>query len=258
MYTTRFRISLCLILVTSFATTTWAKSLTNSTVCIKRVCFECKDVNCNEIEKTFISATAWFYKSGKFLVTARHVASGMGLTSNDWSEIELWRPDATGQLILTDKISARSYYEHSFFTDGIAILELERPVQKIKPLKIRTSPLLKGERLKSLGFFGKKAHFAEGRFLFQESVAKGNRSNFALFEMRNREDIAALDYGSSGAPLLDWRGNVVAIATISMSYSQKSADGEEMPSSAPRGEGTNKGVPLSVLRDFKLVDIGKD
>jgi hypothetical protein len=63
----------------------------------------------------------------------------------------------------------------------------------------------------SFGYPGNRLRFAEGRFV--QYGAGDDFPGFALLELYDGNDRLAVDYGASGAPVLDCNGRVVAVVS---------------------------------------------
>lgn len=202
-----------------------------------------------------VSGTAWFLGSSNCLVTITHVANSMLLSSNQWREIEVAHFDTNGVLISWEKTQVTiaasfRYTDH----DGITVLCLKWPFGGVKPLPIRTKLLSLDEEVFSIGYSEKNLSIAKGRFVCYEKATLCNtgRVGLAYFELRNGNPIA-LDFGSSGAPVVDQEGKVVSVVstTISQKVDLRVPGVKPMRVSSPHGQPTNIGIPTPELVFFK-------
>jgi len=196
------------------------------------------------------TGTAWFHKSGKYLVTALHVVNVMNITNN-WEDVAIYQPDAAGKLILKKTIPMRLNFVYPIRADGVAILELKQKFKKAKPLHIRTTSPVVGEKLTGIGYFDGRVHYSKGNCAKFDLFGKTNQPNEVFLELRNARDSIALDAGSSGGPVFDKEGHVVAIVIASTSLSLTFGDGSKLRIAAPNGYATNIGIPLSEMAQVK-------
>jgi len=187
-----------------------------------------------------IRGTAWFLSTTS-MVTAEHVAAAMTLSGHDWKEVEILDGERRQSAAVRRLSLAGSQAEK------IAVLELKAAFSAARGLELRMQPLAPEEPLVSLAYPGNRLRFAAGRF-----VEYGNSDRFkgtALLEMYDGDDRLVLDHGASGAPVLDCRGQVVAI--VSNLFTQTM----EFPFRAIRvstawGQPNVLSVPIQALKDF--------
>ena len=177
-------------------------SLSNSTVSITR--------HFGDVERTRdptllgVRGTAWFL-SPRLVVTAAHVAKSMGLSSQDWKEVEVHSGGTThSELVRIQRFAGEE-------PEKIALLEYRSAFPAAQPLQIRTEPLIAGEPVASIAYPGDRLRFASGRFVRQGEGKK--LAGSALFEMTGGNDRLVLDHGASGAPVIDCEGRAVAVVT---------------------------------------------
>jgi hypothetical protein len=151
-----------------------------------------------------MSGSSWFL-SPTLMVTVEHVAAAMNLSGQSWKQIEVWT-EANKQ-----GVGARIRGLVGSRTERIAVLELQTAFSDAQGFQPRAEPLLPEEPLVSLAYPDEHLRVATGRF-----VQYGDRDRFAgmaLLEMYDGNDRLVLDHGSSGAPVLDCEGRVVAVVS---------------------------------------------
>jgi hypothetical protein len=187
-----------------------------------------------------VRGTGWFL-SPWTMVTAEHVADGMRLSKLSWKRVE----------IANDKIK-QSTAMRILRADGsneekLVVLELLAHVAGARSLETRMRPLATDEPVVSLAYPGSQLRLARGRFVqYGEGI---KFSGTALFEIYDGNDRLVLDHGSSGAPVLDCDGRVVAV--VSNLFTQTL----QFPFRAVRistawGQPNVISVPIQVLKDF--------
>jgi hypothetical protein len=213
-------------------------TLTHSTISMTRYFDEAeKKVNPGSVG---IRGTAWFL-SATSMVTAEHVAAAMALSDQEWKPVEILDGENRQTAAVRRLSLAGSHAEK------IAVLELRVPFSAARGLELRMQPLAPEERVVSLAYPGNRLRFAAGRF-----VQYGDSDRFkgsALLEMYDGDDRLVLDHGASGAPVLDCRGQVVAI--VSNLFTQTM----EFPFRVLRvstawGQPNVLSVPIQALKDF--------
>jgi trypsin-like peptidase len=149
-----------------------------------------------------VAGSGWFL-SPRLLVTVAHVAHGMRLSERDWKPVVFRDGDAT------EKIDVRLQRIVGTGPEKIALIEMAAPLGGARSLTLRKEPLTAEEPVISRAYLPDRVRTAQGRF-----VAYGTQGQFAggaLFEIYDGNDRMALDYGASGAPVLDCSGRVVAV-----------------------------------------------
>ena len=187
-----------------------------------------------------IRGTAWFL-SPTSMVTAEHVVVAMGLSHQNWKQVEVLASESK------QSIDVRILHIAGSHSEKVALLELRKPFPGAKGLQIRLEPLAPEERVVSLAYPGNRLRFAGGRFV--EYGDRDKLAGTALLEMYDGDDRLVLDHGASGAPVLDCEGRVVAV--VSNIFTQTM----QFPSRAIRistawGSPNIVSVPIQVLKDL--------
>jgi hypothetical protein len=187
-----------------------------------------------------IRGTAWFL-SATSMVTAEHVAAAMTLSGQDWKQVEILDGENRQSVAVRRLSLAGSHAEK------IAVLELRTPFAAARGLELRMQPLAPEERVVSLAYPGNRLRFAAGRFVQYGDSDRLNGT--ALLEMYDGDDRLVLDHGASGAPVLDCRGQVVAI--VSNLFTQTMAfPFRVLRISTAWGQPNVVSVPVQALKDF--------
>jgi len=187
-----------------------------------------------------IRGTAWFL-SPTSMVTVEHVAAAMGLSGQNWKQVEILEGENKQTM---DVRILRLAGSHS---EKIAVLELRAAFSGAQGLQIRMEPVAPEEQVVSVAYPGSRLRFVGGRF-----VQYGDSDRFAgtaLLEMYDGDNRLVLDHGASGAPVLDCEGRVVAV--VSNVFTQTL----QFPSRAIRistawGSPNVASVPIQVLQEF--------
>jgi hypothetical protein len=187
-----------------------------------------------------IRGTAWFLSTTS-MVTAEHVAAAMALSQQDWKQVEILDGETRQSVAVRRQGLAGSHAEK------IAVLELSAPFSTARGLELRMQPLAPEEPVVSLAYPGNRLRFAAGRFV--EYGASDRFKGSALLEMYDGNDRLVLDHGASGAPVLDCRGQVVAI--VSNLFTQTMAfPFRVLRVSTAWGQPNVLSVPIQALKDF--------
>jgi Trypsin-like peptidase domain len=205
------------------------------------------------------SATAWFYGSTRYLVSIAHfVDDAPVLPRGEWRKIDVQQGDVTVQ------VSARLVAVVRALPEGFALFELREPFPKAQTLKLREEPLSKNEPVRSVAYLEGRLRFAKGRFT--EIMTSGDiprnhpfakvRPGSGLFEMWDIEernnDRYVLDYGASGAPIVDCEGNVAGVASGFLTQGSLYLPGREVRLTTPWGMANNTATLIQPLFGFAL------
>ena len=184
------------------ATCVDASTLAHSTVSITRY-FADEDRKADS-DLLGIRGTAWF-SSPTSMVTVEHVAAAMGLSDQNWKQVEILEGENKQSI---DVRILRLAGSHS---EKIAVLELRTAFSGAQALQIRMEPLASEERVVSLAYPDNRLRFVGGRFVKYGDSDK--LAGTALLEMYDGDNRLVLDHGASGAPVLDCEGRVVAVVS---------------------------------------------
>jgi hypothetical protein len=149
-----------------------------------------------------IQGSGWFL-TPTAIVTIEHVVTAMDLTAEAWKQIEIRDGDRMWTAL------ARIKRLVGPGTDKLAVLELRTAIPGVRSLSVRAAPLAPDERVVTLAYTAGHARFVAGRFVHygdEHGAADG-----AMLEMYDGKDRLAVDYGASGAPVLDCDGRVAAV-----------------------------------------------
>jgi len=149
-----------------------------------------------------IHGTAWF-QSATNIVTIGHVATAMGLSTQDWKVLDI-KDGADSKLI-----SARIQRWVGGGTEKLVVLELQVPFPAARSVAIRTAPLMPEDRLVTLAYLNQNPRFVSGRFV--QHVTDSRLAGAALLEMYEGDNCFAIDHGASGAPVFDCDGRIAAV-----------------------------------------------
>ena len=187
-----------------------------------------------------IRGTGWFL-SPLSLVTVKHVAAAMNLSDRSWKPVEIRNGENK------QSIAARVQRFAGLHAEKIAVLELQTGLSGARGFPLRMEPLVAEQPLVSLAYPDDRLRVASGRFV---QYGEGDRlAGTALLELYDGDDRLVLDYGASGAPVLDCAGRVVAVAsnlfTTSMWFMSR-----EIRISTAWGSPNVVSVPAQVLKEF--------
>jgi Trypsin-like peptidase domain len=149
-----------------------------------------------------IQGTAWF-QSATNIVTVGHVATAMGLSTEDWKPLDI-KEGADSKVIY-----ARIQRWLGGGTEKLVVLELQAAFPAARSVAIRTAPLMPEDRLVTLAYPNQDPRIVNGRFV--QYVTDGRLAGTALLEMYEGNNRFAVDHGASGAPVFDCAGRIAAV-----------------------------------------------
>jgi len=194
-----------------------------------------------------------FFLSATRLATVEHVVDWLNITRNNPKEISLIRDELRNDLPMPreEKVRARlhEYVRTGLPEERIAVIELATPFQGARALPIRSAPLRTEESVAAIGYTASVLRKATGTF---HSIARTNDGyskprGSILFEMQDGDDRRAINHGSSGGPVFDCEGNVVA-AIASGVQTPQYVDGKAVREFLPPGNPTIAAVSVANLK----------
>ena len=171
--------------------------------------------------------TAWFL-TPTLLATVSHVTHDM-FEEKEWREVEVGWGDVVREPLDTNFPLLMRY--HSTHTTGltgedglpedVVLLEIRARIAGRSPAKVRYSPIQKNEPVVAIGYLGleQRLQWAAGHYSPPEQTSEESDPEaeplqpFLYFEMTNEKgkNRHVLDHGTSGSPVFDCDGEVVAI-----------------------------------------------
>lgn len=190
--------------------------LANSTVSITRYFDEAE----RRSDVIGIQGAGWF-RSPTTLITVEHVATAMGLSTEDWKPIKIGEAQF---------ISVRIQRWVGGRVERLAVLKLQTAVAAARSVAIRTSPLVPEDRVVMFASFDRNPHFVVGRFV--QYADDGRLAGSALLEVFEKENRFVIDHGASGAPVFDCEGRVVAVISTVITQILQTPFGDRRVSTA--------------------------
>jgi hypothetical protein len=187
-----------------------------------------------------IRGTGWF-QSPTTIVTIEHVATAMGLSTQDWKPMDI-KGDGDSQLI-----SARIKRWVEGGTEKLAVLELQAAISTARSVEIRMAPLVADDRVVTLAYANQSPRFVSGRFVKYHT--DGRLEGAALLEMYEGDNRLAIDHGASGAPVFDCEGQVAAVISNVITQTLSTPFGQRRISTA-WGSPNVVSVPVQKLMEF--------
>jgi hypothetical protein len=187
-----------------------------------------------------IHGTAWF-QSATNVVTVGHVATAMGLSTEDWKPLDI-KDGAESKLI-----SARIQRWVGSDTEKLVVLELQTAFPAARSVAIRMAPLRSEDRLVTLAYPNQNPRFVSGRFV--QYATDGRLAGTALLEMYEGDNRFAVDHGASGAPVFDCEGRIAAVISTVITQILRTPFGVLRTSTA-WGTPNVVSVPVQKLTEF--------
>lgn len=186
------------------------KDLIDTTVSIARI-FNAGDYH--EFESITLRGTAWFIKRTE-MVAIEHVVKEFGLSVEEWQTINIVQQYPGS--IWWNEVAVLARIKHVPSEDTpekLYVLELKEPLAwPIQVVSIRTTPFVIGERAVGIGYSGGVLHSARGQYIhFPLLASLGNPDYFTGFELIHEIERDVLLAGSSGGPIFDCNGMVIAV-----------------------------------------------
>jgi Trypsin-like peptidase domain len=187
-----------------------------------------------------VRGTGWFL-SPTTIVTAEHVTAAMNLSRQDWKQLEI------GDGGDTQFIEARIRGIAGSQAEKLAVVELQIAPSHARSFEIRGGRLVPEEHVMTLAYASGRPHFVSGRFV--QFGDEGKLAGMALLELYEGENRLVVDHGSSGAPVIDCDGRVVAVVTnvftASLTWGYR-----EIKVSTAWGMPNVVSVPVEPLQDY--------
>jgi hypothetical protein len=223
------------------AACTDASTLAHSTVSITR--YFADEEKTGDSDLLGIRGTAWF-SSPTSMVTVEHVATAMGLSNQNWKQVEVLGGENK------QTINVRLLRLAGSQSEKIAVLELQAPFAGAQRLWMRIEPLTSDEQVAALAYSENQQRLVGGRFV---NYGEGDKlAGTALLEMFEGDNRLVIDHGASGAPVVDCEGRVVAVISNIFTQTLQSPFRAIRVSTA-WGSPNVVSVPIQVLSEFASV-----
>lgn len=158
------------------------------------------------------------YGKDTLAITAKHLlnviksdqmkAVSLENNINSWSLYPLAKKE---ELVITDKLlnenKAELLKDKSTYVNDLLVFSIKENRSKVKPLEIRTDPLVPGEKLYAIGWTRKMESGEQRVYEFEFYKIIGNRI------LLKDVVVPELFGGLSGAPVVDENGKVVGIVS---------------------------------------------
>jgi hypothetical protein len=187
-----------------------------------------------------IQGTGWF-ESPTTIVTIEHVATAMGLSTQDWKLLNI------NDGVDRQSISVRIQRLIGGGYEKLAVLKLQSAISGVRSVAIRMSPLAPEDRVVTLTYPNRKQRSVSGRFV--QYVDDGRLAGSALLEIYDEDNRLVIDHGASGAPVFDCNGRIAAVISTIITQILPTPFGDKRVSTA-WGTPNVVSVPVQQLMEF--------
>jgi Trypsin-like peptidase domain len=167
-----------------------------------------------------IQGTGWF-RSPTTIITVEHVATAMGLSTEDWKLLKIG--DSQSNFVRIQRLVGGRI-------ERLAVLKLQTAVAAAQSVAIRTSPLAPEDRVVTLVSLDRNPRSVVGRFV--QYVDDGRLAGGALLEVYEGENRFVIDHGASGAPVFDCEGRIAAVISTVITQIFRTPFGDKRISTA--------------------------
>jgi hypothetical protein len=155
--------------------------------------------------------SGWFHGSQQVLITNEHVTGKLGLSTTEWTTVQLTTAKPGTARTFVQALRARLLVRDA--RADVALVQLERPAMGVRPLDLRIGAVAPGEPLAIAGYAGGLLHFGTGRaYAGSQPVARYHQppSQFAI-DVQGDANLDAFAPGGSGSPVMGCDGTVAGI-----------------------------------------------
>lgn len=200
-----------------------SESLKRAVIGIERA-FDDDEIYTENYRKVYgIRGTGWFLNK-RTLTLVEHVATGAKFT-HDWKVVRLFwsnERDTEEKSSVEVRVRIKQYVPTGVPSERLVLLELDQEVNGAAIAKLAGSPLQRNETVVAIGYLNRELRFGNGRFVLPEPTGQPDPDakppqrhlSFEVADMQRNlpaGDRYAFDHGSSGTPIFNCAGDVVAV-----------------------------------------------